>query len=345
MAAAAACRYDSKQPEDMRAAFYERLGPARDVLRLEDLPLPEPAPGEVRVRVESSGINPSDVKTRMGRRVTQMPFPRVIPHSDGAGVIDALGAGVPTHRLGQRVWVWNAARGRPHGTACEFMCLPSEQAVALPEQTSFEAGSCMGIPALTALHAVLMDGGVAGKTVVVAGGAGAVGHYAVQFASLLGAARVIASVSSPAKAELARQAGADEVVLYKSEPLAQRVLDITQGEGVDRVIEVDIGANAAANLDMLKTGGECVIYGNGMDKLELPFSRLLHSNIQLKFFIVYHLSPTDRARAVATLTRMLERGVLQHNIAARFSLEDIATAHEAVESGQVIGNVVLQVAA
>jgi NADPH2:quinone reductase len=217
--------------------------------------------------------------------------------------------------------------------------------VALPEQTSFEAGACMGIPALTALHAVLMDGGVAGKTVVVAGGAGAVGHYAVQFASLLGAARVIASASSPAKAELARQAGADEVVLYKSEPLAQRVLDITQGEGVDRVIEVDIGANAGANLDMLKTGGECVIYGNGMDKLELPFSRLLHSNIQLKFFIVYHLSPSDRARAVSTLTRMLERGVLQHNIAARFSLKDIVSAHEAVESGQVIGNVVLQVAA
>jgi NADPH2:quinone reductase len=329
----------------MRAAFYDRLGPARDVLQLEDLPLPEPAAGEVRVRVACSGINPSDVKTRMGRRVAQMPFARVIPHSDGAGVIDAVGAGVPEGRLGQRVWVWNAARGRPHGTACEFLCLPSEQAVLLPDQASFEAGACMGIPALTALHAVLMDGGVAGKTVMVAGGAGAVGHYAVQFASLLGAARVIASVSTPEKAALARQAGADDVVLYKSEPLAQRVLDLTQGQGVDRVIEVDIGANAAANLQMLKTGGECVIYGSGTDKLDLPFSQLLQRNIQLKFFIVYHLAPSDRARAVATLTRMLERGVLQHNIAASLPLQDIASAHEIVESGQTIGNVVLQVAA
>ena len=232
----------------MRAAFYERLGPARDVLQIGDLPLPEPAPGEVRVRVDCSGINPSDVKSRMGRRIKEMPFPRVIPHSDGAGVIDALGAGVRTVRLGERVWVWNAARGRPHGTASEYLCLPAEQAVVLPEQTSYEAGACLGIPALTALHAVLMDGGVAGKTVMVAGGAGAVGHYAVQFASLLGATRVIASASTSQKAALAHQAGADHVVLYKSEPLAERVLDITQGRWVDRAIEVNISANAAADL-------------------------------------------------------------------------------------------------
>lgn len=327
----------------MRAAFYEQLGPARDVLQVGDIPLPEPAPGEVRVRVDWSGINPSDVKTRMGRRVKEMPFPRVIPHSDGAGVIDAVGEGVRHTRLGERVWVWNAARGRPHGTACEFLCLPVEQAVILPEQTSSEAGACLGIPALTALHSVLMDEGVAGKTVMVAGGAGAVGHYAVQFASLLGATRVIASASTPQKADLAYQAGADHVVLYKSEPLAERVLDITQGQGVDRVIEVDISANAAANLQMLKTGGECVIYGSGIDKLELPFSQLLQRNIQLKFFIVYHLSPRDRARAVATLTRMLERGVLKHNIAARLDLEEIVTAHEIIERGQMAGNVVLRV--
>jgi NADPH2:quinone reductase len=190
-----------------------------------------------------------------------------------------------------------------------------------------------------------MDGGVAGKTVMVAGGAGAVGHYAVQFASLLGATRLIASASTSQKAELAQQAGADHVVLYKSEPLAERVLDITQGRGVDRVIEVDISTNAAADLKILKTGGECVIYGSGMDKLELPFSQLLHRNIQLKFFIVYHLALSDRARAVATLTRMLERGVLQHNIAARLDLEEIATAHEIIEGGQVAGNVVLRVGA
>lgn len=182
----------------MKAAFYERVGPAADVLQVGDLPRPDPAAGEVRVRVQWSGVNPSDVKSRMGLR-SGMPFPRVIPHSDGMGVIDAVGEGVPAHRVGERVWLWNAAWGRPHGTACEWVCLPSAQAVPLPDAVSDEAGACLGIPALTALHSVLMDGGVAGKTVLIAGGAGAVGHYAVQMASQLGAARVLTTVSTPEK--------------------------------------------------------------------------------------------------------------------------------------------------
>jgi NADPH2:quinone reductase len=163
----------------MKAAFYERVGPAAEVLQVGDLPRPDPAAGEVRVRVQWSGVNPSDVKSRMGLR-SGMPFPRVIPHSDGMGVIDAVGEGVSAHRVGERVWLWNAAWGRPHGTACEWVCLASAQAVPLPDAVSDEAGACLGIPALTALHSVLMDGGVAGKTVLIAGGAGAVGHYAVQ---------------------------------------------------------------------------------------------------------------------------------------------------------------------
>ncbi|TFZ05476.1 NADPH:quinone reductase [Ramlibacter henchirensis] len=327
----------------MKAAFYESLGAARDVLQVAELPDPQPAAGEVRVRLAWSGVNPSDVKSRMGLRSKQMPFPRVIPHSDGSGVIDAVGAGVPKERLGQRVWLWNAAWGRPHGTACELVCLPHEQAVELPEQVEGEAGACLGIPALTALHAVLMDGGVAGKTVLVAGGAGAVGHYAVQMAGQLGAARVLASISTPEKAALAREAGADEVVFYKSEPLAERVLDLTKGMGVDRVIELDFAANSAADLQMVRTGGECVVYGSGSSTLELPFFPLISRNIQLKFFIVYNLARHDRERAVATLTRMLQRGVLKHNVAARLPLADIATAHEMVEGGRAVGNVVLKV--
>lgn len=326
----------------MQAAFYENLGPARDVLRVAELPDPLPAPGEVRVRIAWSGVNPSDVKSRMGLRSKQMPFARVIPHSDGAGVIDAVGDGVPKRRVGQRVWLWNAAWGRAHGTACGLVCLPQQQAVPLPEQVAGEAGACLGIPALTALHAVLMDGGVAGKTVLVAGGAGAVGHYAVQMASQLGAARVLASVSTPQKAALAKAAGADDVVFYKSEPLAERALALTGGVGVDRIIELDIAANTAADLQALRAGGECVVYGSGAASFELPFFPLISRNLQLKFFIVYNLAPPDRERAIATLSRMLERATLDHNIAARLPLAQIATAHELVEDGRTAGNVVLQ---
>lgn len=327
----------------MQAAFYERLGPAREVLQLARLDDPQPGPGEVRVRMRWSGVNPSDVKSRVGLRSKAMPFPRVIPHSDGMGVIDAVGAGVPATRVGERVWTWNAAFGRPHGTACELVCLPQQQAVPLPDDVADEAGACLGIPALTALHAVLLDGGVAGKTVLVAGGAGAVGHYAVQMASQLGAARVLATVSTEAKARLARAAGADDVVFYRSEPLAERVQALTQGRGVDRIIELDLGVNAGADLEMLRPGGECVVYGSSATPLQLPFYPLIAKNLQLKFFIVYSLAAADRARATGTLTRMLARGALQHNIAARLPLADIAQAHELVEGGQAMGNVVLQI--
>jgi NADPH:quinone reductase len=327
----------------MRAAFYERLGAAREVLELGELPDPHPAPGEVRVRVQWSGVNPSDVKSRSGLRAGAMPFPRIIPHSDGMGVIDETGAGVPVPRIGQRVWLWNAAWGRARGTACEYVCLPQNQAVPLPHGVSGEAGACLGIPALTALHAVLIDGGVAGKRVLVAGGAGAVGHYAVQMAAHFGATRVIASVSTAAKEALAREAGADHVVLYRSEPLAERVSELTGGQGVDRIIEVDLAVNGAADVAMLRSGGECVVYGSSGTALQLPFFPLIAKNLQLKFFIVYHLTAEQRATAILTLNRLLESSALRHNVAVRLPLEEIATAHEMVERGTATGNVVLNV--
>lgn len=326
----------------MKAVFYDRLGPAREVLQTGELPRPEPSPGELRVRVHWSGVNPSDVKSRQGVRMG-MPYARVIPHSDGMGVVDSVGEGVPARRLGERVWIWNAARGRPHGTACEWLCLPAQQAVPLPDRASDEAGACLGIPALTAMHSVLMDGGVAGKTVLVAGGAGAVGHYAVQMASQLGAARVLATVSTPEKEHLARAAGADEVVRYRSEPLVERVRELTAGQGMDRIIELDLHANGAADLEMLREHGECVVYGNAGPAVQLPFYPLLAKNVQLRFFLVYSLTPAHRARAVAALTRMLERGTLQHNIGARLPLDEIVRAHEMIEQGKVTGNLVLKV--
>ena len=328
----------------MRAIVYDRIGPAREVLRLEDLPTPVPGPGEVRVRIRWSSVNPSDVKTRSGFRTSVLPFARITPHSDGMGVIDAVGDGVDAARIGRRVWVWNAAWGRPFGTAAEFICLPQRQAVDLPDGVDDEAGACLGIPALTALHAVLTEGGVAGKTVLVAGGAGAVGHYAVQFASRLGAARVIATVSSDAKAEHARRAGADATLNYRTEPVAERVRELTAGRGVDRVIEVDLAANATLNLDILRPGGECVVYGSGAHVMNLPFAPLIAKNIALRFFIVYNLDDADRARAEAVLQRMLERSELEHAIAERVPLARMAEAHEIVEQGRAIGNVVVDVA-
>jgi NADPH:quinone reductase len=325
----------------MQAAFYERTGAAAEVLYVADLPDPQPGPGEVRVRLRWSGVNPSDVKSRAGLRSKALAFPRIVPHSDGMGVVDAVGEGVPASRIGERVWIWNAAWGRAFGSAAQFVVLPSRQAVLLPEGTSDEAGACLGIPALTALHAVMCGGGVQGQTVLVAGGAGAVGHYAVQFAKLLGARSVIATVSSAAKAELARAAGADLVIDYRSESVAERVRAATAGRGVDRIVEVDVAANAALDLDVIRPGGDCVVYGSGKGEFTLPFFPLIAKNVTMRFFIVYNLDEADRERSVAMLGDFLQRGVLQHLIAQRLPLAQIVQAHELVESGRAVGNVVI----
>lgn len=323
----------------MKVWYYERTGPAAEVLMKADWPTPEPGPGDVRVRIEWSGVNPSDVKSRGGLR--PMPFPRVIPHSDGSGVVDAVGEGVDAARIGQRVWLWNAAWGRPFGTAAEYCCVPAEQAVPLPDGVPGEVGACMGIPGLTAMHAVLTGGGVAGRRVLVAGGAGAVGHYVVQLASRFGAAQVIATTSSDAKAQLARAAGAHHVIDYKREPVAERVRELTGGAGVDRVIELDLAVNGRMDPELLRRGGELVVYGSSARPLDLPFAVLLAKNIQLGFFMVYHLEPADRARAIGALQSLLARGDLQHNIAQRRPLDDLVQAHEATESGSLVGNLVL----
>ena len=327
----------------MRAAFYERTGPAREVLQVAELPTPEPGPGEVRVRLATSGVNPSDVKSRAGLRSSSLPFPRVVPHSDGAGTIDAVGAGVPAARRGERVWIWNGAWRRPFGTAAEYIVLPAGQAVALPENTAFEAGACLGIPALTALHAVRMDGGVADKTVLITGGAGAVGHYAIQMARLLGARTIIATVSNAAKAQVALQAGADETIDYRNEDVAARVAQLTHNEGVDRVIEVDFAANVTAAINAVKEEGDIVVYGSGKPDVAVPFFPSILKNLRVRFMMVYVLTPEDRAAAVDQLGDWLRQGKLEHQIAERLPLAQVAQAHELVESGRVTGNVVLAV--
>lgn len=227
----------------MRVALYSRTGPPHDVLTLVERPCPEPRSGEVRVRVAWSGVNPSDVKSRAGTRSKTLPYAEVTPHSDGAGAIDA-GPGVATDRIGERVWVWNAAWGRADGKAAEWLTLPAAQAIRLPDSVPLDVGANLGIPALTALHSLTVDGGVRDKCVLIAGGAGAVGHYVVQMARLLGARQVIATVSSE-KAALAWAAGAEMTIDYRRENVAERISAITDNRGVDRIVEVDFGVNGA----------------------------------------------------------------------------------------------------
>ena len=327
----------------MRAAIYERTGSARDVLSIAEIPASRPGSGEVRVKLEWSGVNPSDVKARAGTRVKTPPFPRIIPHSDGAGVIDEIGPDISRSRVGERVWLWNAAWQRPFGTAAEYVVLPSCQAVKLPANVDLAVGACLGIPALTAYYAINVDGGVTGKRVLVAGGAGAVGHYAIQFARLLGAKQIVSTVSSPEKAALALSAGADIVLNYKTEDINARVQEETSGRGIDRIVEVDLANNISTNLQVLRANGDIVIYGSNEPEVAVPFFPMIQKNVGLRFFIVYNLDPDIRGRAIDHLTAILEGGNLIHNIAARLPLESIAEAHEFVEGGRAIGNVILSI--
>lgn len=323
----------------MKAVWYERNGTARDVLRFGDMPDPEPGPGEVRVRVHASGVNPSDWKTRSGSR--PMVAPRVIPHSDGAGVIDRVGAGVDPARIGERVWLWNGQWKRPFGTAAELIALPADQAVPFPRSTSFEAGACLGIPALTAHRAVTVDGSPEGQTVLVAGGAGAVGHYAIQMAKLLGAARVIATVSSPDKAERAKGAGADDVIDYRREDVVERVAALTGGRGADRVVEVDIAGNAALLPGLVARDGLCVVYGSNSPRACFDFGPMILSGACVRFFMVYELPAGARHKGISDLARWMADGRLTHAIGATLPLARTVEAHEMVEGGGTLGNVVV----
>lgn len=324
----------------MRAAYYEANGPARDVLRVGAIETPQPGPGEVRVRLAASGVNPSDVKARAGH-TRRIAFPRVIPHSDGAGVVDAIGDRVAPSRLGERVWVWNAQWRRPFGTCAEYVTLPAEHTVRLPDHIGFEIGACLGVPAITGYHAVAMAESWAGSTLLISGGAGQVAQYAIQFAKARGAV-VIATVSSELKADQALAAGADHVVDYKREDVAAAVMDLTDSAGVDAVIEVDIAANADLLPKTLRPRGTVVVYGTGMTNAPFPFQTFLTSQLTLKFIFVYEISSEERQEAISVITQMMEDNRLRHTVALALPLDEVAAAHEAVESGSTLGKVVVK---
>jgi NADPH2:quinone reductase len=321
----------------MRAAYYEKNGAAREVLTVAAVDTPTPGPGEVRVKLRTSGVNPSDVKAREGR-TRKLSYPRVIPHSDGAGDIDMVGDGVPASRKGERVWIWNGQWKRPFGTCAEYIVLPSALASPLPASASYEAGACLGIPAMTAYHAVAVAQVGKGSKVLITGGGGGVGHYAIQFAKARGAT-VLTTVSSEAKAALARQAGADHTIDYKREDVGERVAALT-GK-VDAVVEMDLAANAKLYPAVLRPRGHIVVYGTGSAEATIPAQPSLVNAMKIEFVYVYELTASEREAAVSAINRMLENKTLINNVALTLPLSDIAAAHEAVEGGKIMGNVVV----
>ena len=314
----------------MKAAVYDRIGPAAEVLRVADIERPEPGPGEVRVRVHASGINPTDVKTRGG--ATPRPIDGFqIPHQDGAGVIDAVGPGGPADRVGQRVWMYLAAAGRRWGTAAEWTVVPESHAVPLPDGVGMELAASLGVPALTAHHLVFADGPVRDATVLVAGGAGAVGHFCLEFAAWGGAARLASTASSPAKAELARRAGAGHVVNYTDPDAASQ---ITAAVGpVDRIVEVALGANLQLDLAVSRPGTVVACYAAGPHDPALPLRACMTANIVLRFMLLYTMPQSARDQGIADIGTALRAGALTGLPEHTFSLGEIVAAQEAVEQG------------
>ena len=322
----------------MKAAVYHRRGPAREVLEVVELPDPAPGPGEVRVRLRASGVNPTDWKTRSAG--PDLPLEGQIPDQDGAGEIDLVGPDVDARHVGQRVWVYNAAHGRFNGTAAQYTCVPAEQAVPLPDAVSFDQAAGLGIPFITAQHCVLADGPVTGRTVLVTGGAGAVGNAAIQLAKR-GGATVVATVSSEEKAALASAAGADHVVDYRDPDYAALVRRIAP-DGVDRIVDVAIAANLPVDIDLLVGHGTIVSYAVDAPDPTIPVRRLMTANAHLEFVLVYNLTPRQMRDAVDAVSAALAAGGLRPLPEHHFPLEQIADAHEAVER-HVVGKVLVDI--
>lgn len=329
---------------NMQAAFYELTGEAQDVLSVGNIPAPRPGRGEVLVRVHASGVNPSDVKKRAGRMPAPAQYSRIIPHSDGAGVIEAVGEEVSEARIGQRVWLWNAQWQRPGGTAAELTAVPEVQAVALPDHVPFAEGACLGIPAETAWVAAMEGGPAPGRTVLVHGGAGAVGSLTVAIAAEAGA-RVIATASTNEKAAIAKRAGAELVIRYRDTDTAAAVLEFTGGNGVDHIVDVDFGANWQVNAVAIAPNGSIAAYSApSAPVFQMDYYAFAAKAARLRFVQVYLLPPDERRRAIAGIDRLIRAGRLPIRVARRFPLDEIVAAHELQESGSVIGNIVIDIA-
>ena len=326
----------------MQAAWYETIGSADEVLQVGEIDNPSPGQGDVLVQMKTSGVNPSDVKTRAGAR-GDLQFPKIIPHSDGGGVVTAVGEGVSKDRIGERVWIWNGAFGRAYGTCAELISLPSNQAVSMPDSTSFETAACLGIPAATAFYGIFCDGSVNDQNILITGGAGAVGHLGIQLAKWSGA-NVITTVSGDDKATAAKTAGADLVINYKTDDVIEAVNDFTKGDGVDRILEVEFGGNLSVSQRVIKNNGVIASYGSVAEaNPSVPFYDLMFKGVTLNTYLIYIVPDSDRAKINEGITAALNDNALNPIIAESFPLPSIIDAHKAVEAGSVIGNVIITI--
>src|SRR5258708_29464720 len=328
----------------MKAVWYERTGAAPGVLSFGDMPTPVAGLGEVRVRLEASGVSPADAGRRAGS-YGPMEFARVIPNSDGAGIVDQVGDGVTRFQVGRRVWLYNGQRnGRAFGTAAEYIALAEHLVTPLPDNVSFAAGATLGIPCMTAWCCLFGDGAIAGQTVLVTGGAGAVGHYAVQLAKC-GGARAIATVSSSFKAEQARLARADLVIDYKTEDVIAKTMAFTEQRGVDRVVDVDFGGNIATTLKLMAMNSTIAVYATNSNRNPvLPMRELMEKCVAVRALVLFALPPPMLAATQTDISKWLAAGPRLHNIAAQFALSDTAQAHLAVEKGDKLGSVIVDCA-
>ncbi len=327
----------------MRAAWFEKFGAAADVLIVDELDTPVAGPGEVLVRLHSSGVNPSDVKKRAGSFPNLLDGGLVIPNSDGAGIIAAVGESVDTSRIGERVWVYQAQFARRLGTAAEYVALDSSRAAPLPDNTGFDVGACLGIPAMTAHRCVFADGDVSGQSIVVTGAAGRVGYYAVQWASQAGAT-VIATASNTEDAAACKAAGAAHVVNHRSDSFAGDILAANGGARVDRAIDLEFGANLATWIAVVATSGTIATYGSvAVPEPTLPFFQLMYMDMNIRFIIVYAMPEAAKQHAIADIHTALANDALHHRIAATFPLQDIAAANELIEKGTIRGAVILNI--
>ncbi|CAI8331000.1 MAG: Alcohol dehydrogenase [Porticoccaceae bacterium UBA1117] len=325
----------------MKAAWFEKFGSAEQVIQVGEQPKPVAALGQVLVKLATSGVNPSDVKKRAGASPSLLDDGLVIPHSDGAGVIESVGPGVPEDRVGQRVWVYQAQYGRRLGTAAEYVVLDSNRAIHLPDNTEFSVGACLGIPVMTAHRCVYSDGDISGQVVLVTGGAGRVGYYAIQWALIAGA-EVIATASNDADRDTCLALGASAVVNHREPDWGKQVLIASQGKKVDRVIDVEFGANLPQILNCIATSGVVATYSSTQVKQpSLPFIDMMFMDLTLRMILVYAMPESAKVHAIEAITEALQTGKLQHRIAHKVTLDQITEGHKLVEQGGFGGCVIV----
>lgn len=327
---------------NMLAVWFDKFGPAKETLAVGDLPKPQESAGEVLIRMKTTGVNPSDVKKRAGSAPNLLDGGLVIPHSDGAGVIEAVGQGVSPDRIGERVWVYQAQFGRQLGTAAQYVAIEASRAAKLPENTSFDIGACLGIPAMTSHRCVFADGPVDGQTLLVTGGAGRVGYYAIQWAKQAGA-RVITTASNDADKATCESIGADCVVNHRQDNWSEAVLDFTQGEKVDRVIDLEFGNNLPEVLKLIRVGGTISTYSSSQAEPKLPFLQMMYLDLTLHFVIVYAMPEAAKQAAIADIYAKLANDELKHRIAHTLDFEDMVRSHELIEQGGFGGCVVVRI--